>query len=131
MTLFSKNILFGCADITFLWNTLPIIYSENVRFILRELACFWQLVLHPDTDDSGYKYTSKSADSQHPVFNEKFSFPLEEVSLADSCLIVRVADQDTVNEDIELLGEVVIHMSDINFMDTPIHTSWYTLRPEV
>ncbi|XP_067930508.1 synaptotagmin-1-like [Watersipora subatra] len=91
---------------------------------------FVSLFLFPDPEDIGTKSTSMSANSQHPAFNEKFSFTLEEVSLADSRLVLKVMDHDEVNDDMEFLGEVIISMTDVNFMETPVHTAWYTLRPE-
>lgn len=56
---------------------------------------------------------------------------MEEVALADTRLILQIIDQDAVTDDQEFLGEVVISLSDFNFVESPVHTAWYTLQPEV
>lgn len=77
------------------------------------------------------KQTSPSNQPLNPSYNEKFVFPLDEVALQDTKLILQVLDQDLVNDEYEFLGEVIISLSDLNFKESPIHTAWYTLQPEV
>lgn len=77
------------------------------------------------------KQTSPSNKPQNPVYNEKFAFSLEEVALNDTRLIVKVIDLDLVSNDMEFLGEAVISMADFDFRESPVHTAWYTLGPEV
>ena len=49
----------------------------------------------------------------------------------DSRLVVKVIDLDLVSNEMEFLGEAVISMGDFDFLESPVHTAWYTLGPEV
>ena len=92
---------------------------------------FLQLSVIPDPESLGVKQTSTSDEPSNPSFHEKFVFPVEEVALLDTKLVLKVIDHDVVSDDTECLGEVVVSLSDFSFNQSSVHTAWYSLQPEV
>ena len=68
--------------------------------------------------------------SNDPMFDEIFAFPLEESDLSDLKMVVQVMDADIMGED-DFIGEVVVEMNTFNFRESPFHIAWYSLNMEV
>lgn len=89
-----------------------------------------QLTLNPDPVGAGERRTAVVRQSNDPVFDEIFAFPLEESDLSDLKMVVQVMDADIMGED-DFIGEVVVEMNTFNFRESPFHTAWYSLNMEV
>ena len=77
----------------------------------------------------GRKKTAYKAKTLNPVFNEIFSFQLEQSRIAETKLRVAVWDHDFFGED-DFNGEGVVDLSKIN-LNTGTHTDWFILQLEV
>lgn len=84
----------------------------------------------PDNEGLGERRTAVVRQSNDPVFDEIFAFPLEETSLTDLKIVVQVMDADIMGQD-DFIGEVIVDMNSFNFRETPFHTAWYSLNMEV
>lgn len=65
----------------------------------------------------------------NPVFNEIFSFHLEQAHLAATKLRVAIWDHDFFGED-DFNGEAIVDLSKIDF-NAGTHTEWFLLQLEV
>ncbi|XP_022300165.2 synaptotagmin-1-like [Crassostrea virginica] len=88
-----------------------------------------KLTLNPDPVGAGERRTAVVRQSNDPVFDEIFAFPLEESDLSDLKMVVQVMDADIMGED-DFIGEVVVEMNTFNFRESPFHTAWYSLNME-
>ncbi|CAH3182601.1 unnamed protein product [Porites evermanni] len=86
------------------------------------------LDLVPDLKGEGKKKTAYKAKTLNPVFNEIFSFQLEQSCIAETKLRVAVWDHDFFGED-DFNGEGVVDLSKIN-LNTGTHTDWFILQLE-
>ena len=77
----------------------------------------------------GQKKTGYKSKTLNPVFNEIFSFQLEQSRIADTNLRVAIWDHDFFGED-DFNGEGVVDLSRIN-LNTGTHTDWFILQLEV
>ena len=77
----------------------------------------------------GQKKTAYKAKTLNPVFNEIFSFQLEQSCIAETKLRVAIWDHDFFGED-DFNGEAVVDLSKIN-LNTGTHTDWFMLQLEV
>ena len=77
----------------------------------------------------GQKKTAYKAKTLNPVFNEIFSFQLEQSRIAETKLRVAVWDHDFFGED-DFNGEAVVDLSRIS-LNAGTHTDWFMLQLEV
>lgn len=88
-----------------------------------------KLELRPDIEDSEEKKTRVHPQTNSPVFDEIFAYPLMETELINRKFIFKVLDHDVLGRD-DFLGEVIIDLNTFNFRESPIHTAWYSLNME-
>lgn len=77
----------------------------------------------------GQKKTAYKSKTLNPVFNEIFSFQLDQSCIADTKLRVAIWDHDFFGED-DFNGEGVVDLSRIH-LSTGTHTDWFILQLEV
>ncbi|KAK3101636.1 hypothetical protein FSP39_005068 [Pinctada imbricata] len=88
-----------------------------------------KLSLMPENAEIGGKRTAVVKQSNSPVFDEIFAFPLKESELVDLKMLVQVMDADILGRD-DFLGETIVNLNTIKFREDPFHTEWYTLNME-
>ena len=77
----------------------------------------------------GQKKTAYKSKTLNPVFNEIFSFQLDQSHIADTKLRVAIWDHDFFGED-DFNGEGVVDLSRIH-LSSGTHTDWFILQLEV
>lgn len=86
------------------------------------------LDLVPDVGREGQKKTAYKPKTLNPVFNEIFSFQLEQSHITETKLRVAVWDHDFFGED-DFNGEAIVDSSKIN-LSAGTHTDWFMLQLE-
>lgn len=86
------------------------------------------LDLVPDLNGEGQKKTAYKSKTLNPVFNEIFSFQLDQSGIADTKLRVAIWDHDFFGED-DFNGEGVVDLSRIH-LSSGTHTDWFILQLE-
>ena len=79
--------------------------------------------------EEGKKKTGFKAKTLNPLYNEIFSFQLEQAHLAETKLRVAIWDHDFFGED-DFNGEAIVDLSKID-LNTGTHTDWFMLQLEV
>ena len=85
--------------------------------------------LHPD-DDSPAMRTQTGKATLNPTYQEIFTLPMDDASLSSKTLVVQAFDEDAIGRD-DLIGEVLIKLSDFDFLHSSSHNAWFELKAEV
>ena len=85
--------------------------------------------LHPD-DDSPAMRTQTGKATLNPTYQEIFTLPMDDASLSSKTLVVQAFDEDAIGRD-DLIGEVLIKLSDFDFLRSSSHNAWFELKAEV
>ena len=79
--------------------------------------------------NEGNKKTKKKLRTLNPVFQEIFSFTLEEDDILETKVCVDVYDHDLVGSD-DFMGQAVVDISSLNLLNELTYTEWFMLQQQ-
>lgn len=80
--------------------------------------------------NEGVKKTRKKLRTLNPIFQEIFSFTLEEEDIFDTKVCVDLYDHDVVGTD-DFMGQAVVDISNMNLSNELTHNEWFMLQQQV
>ena len=83
----------------------------------------------PDRYNEGNKKTKRKLRTLNPVFQEIFSFTLEEDDILETKVCVDVYDHDLVGSD-DFMGQAVVDISSLNLLNELTYTEWFMLQQQ-
>jgi Ca2+-dependent lipid-binding protein len=80
--------------------------------------------------NEGAKKTRKKLRTLNPVFQEIFSFILEEDDILETKVCIDLYDHDLVGSD-DFMGQAVVDISSLNLSNELTYSEWFMLQQQV
>ena len=80
--------------------------------------------------NEGIKKTKKKLRTLNPIFQEIFSFTLEEVDIFETKVCIDLYDHDLVGSD-DFMGQAVVDISSMNLSNELTCSRWFMLQQQV